>query len=409
MLSYLFRITLLLLTGLLGGFPMMMQAQPSIQREVLACEGESVGSGSIQLSYTLGEPFIESSPILTEGFQQPFIAPQQDSVWPGDANLDGIANVWDLLPIGLAYGELGPTRTNASINWQAQFAPNWTGFLANQVNYKHVDTNGDGLVFDDDTLAIIQNYGFTHNKTGHYNCEDGIPLYLHILNREIKAGDTVVVLVKLGVDTLIAKDVYGIALSIELDTSLIDTIYVSSQNSWMGTLGVDLIDLAYYSETEQRLDLAMVRTDHLNMTDYGMITAISIIMVDDLSSVIGGQDIFPLGISDRLAISNDESIVPLCSWTDSIFVINNVNVDDNAWNHGIRIFPNPTQNLVQIELDHIEGKAISIHDVFGREVLYKRESSHIYALSLKHLPAGMYNLRLYTSKGVYNQLIQVDH
>ena len=41
-------------------------------------------------------------------------------VWPGDADNDGVANNQDLLAIGLAYGNSGPIRSNASLNWNPQ-------------------------------------------------------------------------------------------------------------------------------------------------------------------------------------------------------------------------------------------------------------------------------------------------
>src|SRR6185295_12937804 len=66
-----------------------------------------------------------------------------DSVWPGDANYDGVANNLDLLPIGVAYGSTGTVRPGASNNWVGQAANDWGISLASGTDYKHIDCNGD--------------------------------------------------------------------------------------------------------------------------------------------------------------------------------------------------------------------------------------------------------------------------
>ena len=50
-------------------------------------------------------------------------------VWPGDANSDLTCNLYDLLPIGLAYNASGPVRAGASTAWTAQ---------AQQIRAKHL-------------------------------------------------------------------------------------------------------------------------------------------------------------------------------------------------------------------------------------------------------------------------------
>lgn len=48
-----------------------------------------------------------------------------NDVWPGDANADGNANLFDLLAVGLAFNDNGPVRPSASLTWVAQPCPNW--------------------------------------------------------------------------------------------------------------------------------------------------------------------------------------------------------------------------------------------------------------------------------------------
>src|SRR6185437_4238302 len=48
-----------------------------------------------------------------------------DSVYPGDANDDKTANIYDPLAIAVAYGQTGPTRTSPTISWIGQYCANW--------------------------------------------------------------------------------------------------------------------------------------------------------------------------------------------------------------------------------------------------------------------------------------------
>ncbi len=79
-------------------------------------------------------------------------------VWSGDANKNGQVNVWDLLKVGEAYGATGPARNAATTNWQAETCSDWNNTFGDGTNYKHSDTNGDGIVDANDALAIDLNY-----------------------------------------------------------------------------------------------------------------------------------------------------------------------------------------------------------------------------------------------------------
>ena len=71
----------------------------------------------------------------------------ENCVWPGDANVNGIANHLDLLTLGLTWDATGPARDNPSVDWVAQDATDWADNLpVSGANFKHSDSNGDGQV-----------------------------------------------------------------------------------------------------------------------------------------------------------------------------------------------------------------------------------------------------------------------
>ena len=77
-------------------------------------------------------------------------------VWPGDANYDLVCDNLDILNIGVAFAESGPTRAGASNSWTAQPANDFGNWFSSAVNMKHADCDGNGTVDYNDTLAVNQ-------------------------------------------------------------------------------------------------------------------------------------------------------------------------------------------------------------------------------------------------------------
>ena len=118
-------------------------------------------------------------------------APNQ--IYPGDANYDQIANNVDLLPIGLYFGETGPARINPSLNWVAQDADPWGDSLVSTgADIKHIDTDGNGVINDDDTLAIHLNYNQTHNAN-RGESTSGMNLYFDMPATPVNPSDTIAI------------------------------------------------------------------------------------------------------------------------------------------------------------------------------------------------------------------------
>ena len=194
------------------------------------------------------------------------IVSQCDSVFPGDTDYNGIANNNDLLPIGLAYGATGPVRTGASLVWTGQAAANWADTIIGAVNHKHIDSDGNGTVNDDDTLAIQQNYGFVHaiapwDSRGGPSDPD---LYFDLNVDTLQSSTPFTFDLHLGTPSNPANDVYGLAYTVWFDQNTIDSasgIHMNFSPSWLGTVGVDMITLQHVVWQQGRMDVGMVRID----------------------------------------------------------------------------------------------------------------------------------------------------
>ncbi|MFK7926032.1 MAG: S8 family serine peptidase [Bacteroidia bacterium] len=128
-----------------------------------------------------------------------------DCVWAGDVNVDGKVDMLDYLSLGIANGSSGPARSDATSQWQSETATNWVesfdpthAYNAN-VNYKHADCNGDGVVdILTDGAVIMQNVGFSHEAL------------------EVAGSNSIYLSVEPTLTTMMASDTFTISYDIQL-------------------------------------------------------------------------------------------------------------------------------------------------------------------------------------------------
>ena len=93
------------------------------------------------------------------------------AVWPGDANNDGLASIFDINSIvAIHWNKTGTARPNASIQWTSQPCPPWNPEAAT-----YADCNGDGIVNIFDINVVIINFGKTHGLLAGFNSTDEEP------------------------------------------------------------------------------------------------------------------------------------------------------------------------------------------------------------------------------------------
>ncbi len=80
-----------------------------------------------------------------------------------------------------------------------------------------------------------------------------------------------------------------------------------------------------------------------------------------------------------------------CTDTSSCVTISSLNIEENIFEKNISIYPNPTSDILVIELKTLESVNITITDLAGK-VVYKKQQIHenSISLSLKNLKNGSY-------------------
>jgi PKD repeat protein len=334
-----------------------------------------------------------------------YVTIDSSCVWPGDANADKIVNVKDVLAIGIAYSDTGSKRADTSTTWSAHICKDWSGSFLSGRNYKNADCNGDGIVNSLDTNTISRNYSKTHPKTGFLEQGDPTDPAFNIVFEKSKysEGDTIVADVYLGNSTRQVSNAYGLAFSLNYDPTLIQSgnMTVDFSNSWLGTKGTNLIFYSKNHFSNGQLDLAIVRTDHKNVSGYGKIGTISLLVAKTL---IDSNKTFSLSLSDNKLVSFNETVIPVYTYSDTTQVqqkkvgLAEPVITDNS----LRVFPNPfssTANIVY-SLQGNEPVQLAVFDMNGNVVstlVNSLQPAGRYTISFDasqyNMPSGIYYVK----------------
>jgi len=323
-------------------------------------------------------------------------------VWPGDTDNDGIANNFDLLPIGQHYGTGGLTRTNATINYNCQPSLNWgTSVLGMPtVDLKHVDTDGNAIINSNDTNAIILNWTQTHLRNSSIFLT-GIDLYVDTIITT--PGAMVRLPIILGSTTV--PNGYGIAFTVNYDPTGMDTntVSIDFDNSWLGTINSDMIGIQKDFYHQGQIEAALTRINQIPVTGSGAIAHINFTIKDD---VLPRSPFLRLAfnITNIRFIDPFGTIIPVTGVPTQIVVTNGFSSTEAIFSkqeNPLTVSPNPTTGQIQIQSLVEKIETISIYNLTGT-LLYKKEAINALntTLDLKTLPKGVYIANVISEKGM---------
>jgi hypothetical protein len=318
-----------------------------------------------------------------------------DCIWPGDCNSDGTADNSDILSIGVAFGSSGNIRPGASQSWFGQTCPDWPLFFPGMVNYKHADSDGNGVVNNDDTLAVYNNFGLTHNRTG--GAGSGIPLYLQADVDTVIGSGMISVGLYLGDAQTLADSVYGLALTLSFVPGQVDmnTLGIIYPASFLGNVGQDAISFTKRLPNQDEVHIALVRNDQENQSGQGRIATIQ--FRGDSSY---WQPLFfapvTLDLLGATLVQSDFTSLSLDVRNDSVIIQNPATGIENQPDRAFKVYPNPSISSFTVEIDAgIEEEVnLNLKDLAGRTVQSQEvegQSGLIrHAISVEDLPAGVY-------------------
>jgi|GEM_PF-2276033 len=339
------------------------------------------------------------------------IAIGDDFVWPGDTDVDQVVTHYDLLNIGLAFGQEGPARANASLDWRFQTAADWPGSTPqSRVNHKHMDTDGNGRIERADTSALRRNWGRTVGKEEFLPLpiprdEDGVPLYIqpHSAAPGAHTGFDII----LGDENRTAENIYGLSFSIRYDTAAVapGSAAVLLTDSWLGSADNDLLTIQQDNHQEGRLDVALTRLDGLSRSGRGAIGQL-LVTIEDVILIRSEENYeMPFQIEGVKMISAEEEIIPVNTPQTMVSVALSTSLDNPELGEQLRLFPVPARDHVALLSEQLEIRRIECHDATGRLVGRYGPGNELY---VGNWPAGVYVLRIVTNRGLVRKTLIVN-
>lgn len=354
-----------------------------------------------------------------------------DCVWPGDTNNDGIVDVGDLLPIGLAMGQRGTPRLSGDASsWTPQHSADWTQNEINGVNLKHIDADGNQVIDARDTAIVIANMGLGHGLRPAIQNFSTFQLSL-VGTPLAEPGDLVELDLIAGNNIVITEDVYGIRWPFVYDKDVIDPSTVSInflENSWL-SYDSPILGVSTNDEEVGVLQAAVTRTNGISAVGFGKVATLGIVITEDvygireatdetnidsdnegITVVLGGDGATVMtgdGHLDAVTVNPFELTVRRTAPTE-VADFTPASAADYL-NEKLLAYPNPTADHLVV---HLNGQqrfsALQLTDLTGRSVLAEQglDTNH-RELFLGNFPNGVYTLTLTTAAGVVNRKVEV--
>gem|GEM_PF-2848739 len=339
----------------------------------------------------------------------------EGDLYPGDTNNDGVANNFDILNIGLAYGETGTPRVNASIDWVGQPSADWIDedsgaslVFVDGLNFKFADCDGNAIVDDGDVIAIDQNYGSLQGKDEEEeeDLEGDAPFFIEVT--ESAVGDFPFNYpIILGDSDNSVDDVYGLAFTINVDLSLVKDgtidLTFDQGESWLGG-PTDIISIIKEFEDEDKVEVGISRK-HLAMSGSGGIGAFRGVFEPN----IDGKDEIALetliSISNVQIIDERADIIPVDAQETIVLISGQDRPEENL---NIDIFPNPTSDILNIQGLIEENAKIEIVNLLGMKVVENMDVQNGAKIDMSGFEQGIYFVIIREGNSVQMKKIQVE-
>ncbi len=399
--------------------------------DTMACDSISLGSGAATVqviggfgpffytwsagqttafvnNLTAGNYFLTVSDGFNNTVSRLVTIGSRGCVWPGDADDNGVANNFDLLSVGLVYGDNGPPRGTVSTNWQGVPAFDWpVQPLLGLANRKHIDCNGDGFIDSADAQVIQANYGSTYARHAGSSLLGSIPFYVE--SGAGLAGDSVTANIILGDSINPATSVYGVAFTMNYDPDFLerDPVRVNFNNSWMGN---NLLQVQQDVRQRGQIEVAVTRINGQPITGLGPIGAVSFTIKDDLvmGRLSGDSIVSPISISNVRLIDERNRIIGTFPKTGNIILEENLSTSRLTKEAGILVFPNPAQAVLHLRSQQAELQRIQVFTATGQLVQsIELDNVYHYQLATQQWAEGLYLLQLQTSAGQFSEKISV--
>jgi len=346
---------------------------------------------------------------------------EDDCVWPGDVDGDGITDGKDILIMGQfisGIDSIGPSRQKVSHYWSPVGSEGWS-FEQNNINAKYADVSGNGIINRSDIDILELNFGKTNEKY--------VDAY-----KEIKEVDDLNLNIEMDVSELTwpnqslfdnlfefeinlikeaqtQEKIRGISFKIELDTLL---IYPFDRNTYRLNFQVDysysqLDEIPQDNEFNEanivgKSSIVITNLDQNEIAENDIIISNTFKLRNQATTTnLDGIDTITFKIYDAYAMTTDGELIEMGIIHQDLIVRNlpvvtTTSIDGLTENTpSYKIYPNPLSNEVEINMNTPKTGNIRVYNMSGQTLLKRNfRSKSILKLDLTALKAGVYILEV---------------
>ncbi|MEM1214588.1 MAG: hypothetical protein AAGJ82_02805 [Bacteroidota bacterium] len=337
------------------------------------------------------------------------LAGQEQWVFPGDANVNGIVDHYDLLPTGYAFGQVGPSRNVIDhMTPEAILAP-WSDNFPDGTNFIHADANANGIVELLDLIMVSQNRGLGTGSITPLDFPVGIPdvdpsLRLNNSQTVTISEDNVTLTLDLTVDSPDPQQAFnGIAFDIVYDPTYVTDVELDLAADW---LTADGAAFQFVVPTPGLIQVGLTRYGSDPVVGSGPLGTLNLVIIDDLIALletVPDTNFAPLRIRNIQSFDGDFLPVPIAD--DSLRVrpltTETVTSIEQKTAPNIRVYPNPSTDFFTVQAAELRIQRAVLYDPWGRPLeLYRGAPTTQLNLAFPpHLPPAVYRLLLLTADG----------
>ena len=315
-----------------------------------------------------------------------------ECVWPGDANFDGIVSSKDIIQIGGVFSQnSNKKRIMALTRWVEQTCEDW-GVNRFNINVKHADCDGNGVVDFLDASVVEKNYSKVSFKMAETVPTDplGPPLYIIPNKDTVTHSDSISYSISFGSSENPAENIYGVSMKLQHDA---EDLFGSDNTanfsgSWLGTKNVDMIATGF--PLEDGIDIGMARIDQTNRAGYGYLAKVDIVTPDNLVEI--NKDLV-WELTDLTIVSYEgDTTLPNVIYADPVVVLRTKELQ-NPLLDKVVFSPNPSNGILVLS-SLIKFDLITVYDISGRLLKSFSKGELEESIDLSDLPRGLYILKI---------------
>ncbi|MEO0790722.1 MAG: T9SS type A sorting domain-containing protein, partial [Bacteroidota bacterium] len=347
---------------------------------------------------------------------------EEDCVWPGDANADGVVDLGDMLTIGRHMGTYGIARDGEDpLVWCPQSSADWGESAANGADLKHADTDGNRFIDHRDTTMVRQNLGLAHQVRPQLPLLESFDVQL-MGDIFAESGEVVALDIVIGGEITSGyvgtEDIYGFRLPFEYDPEFIDPSTISVEFDAQAWTSYDSPVMFMTNGVEGMFEAAYSRTNGLPTSGLGIVGTMYVGTEDIYGFRPDGDPVtVTIGGGKATAMTGAGFLGSVNIQPFELTILPPAEVEEDLSQAEIQAelaedlltYPNPTANRLNIHLNGgREFSELLVTDLHGRAIIAQEglQTNH-FVLDLSTVPNGIYSLRLTTDEGVVTRKLEV--